>query len=150
MILILKQDVKGLGKKGDKIKAADGYARNYLIPNNLAFVADDGALHQLQERETARAQKAKRDLAKAQQLAAELEGMTVMVYSKHGGGGKLYGAVTNQQVAEELKKQKKIEIDRKKIEIREPIRVIGRHEAIVRIHPGITATIFIHVHPLEE
>lgn len=150
MIVILKEDVKGLGKKGDRIKAADGYARNYLIPRNLAFEADAGALQQLKEREAARSKKQQRDLERAKQLAADLEGTTIIVTSKHGGGGKLYGAITNVQIAEELKKQKGVEIDRKKIEMPEPIRMIGSYEVVLRIYPEVTTRIKVNVHPLEE
>ena len=149
MIVILKSDVKGLGKKGEKVKVADGYGRNYLIPNQLAFEADSGALQQLEERESIKAQKGKRDLERAKRQAAELEGATLIIRAKHGEGGKLFGAITNVQIADELKKQKGFEIDRKRIELRETIKMIGHYEVVLRIYPEVTAKINVNIHPME-
>ena len=149
MIVILKADVKGLGKKGEKVKVADGYGRNYLLPRQLAFEADAGALQQLEERETIKAEKGKRDLDRAKRLAAELSGITIIIRVKHGEGGKLFGSITNVQIAEELKKQKGYEFDRKRIELKEPIKMIGHYEVVIRIYPEITATINVNVHSFE-
>lgn len=149
MIVILKEDVKGLGKKGERVKVADGYGRNFLLPRQLAFEADSGALQELEVRETQKAQKGKRDLERARRQAAELEGTTLIIRVKHGGGGKLFGAITNIQIAEELMKQKGIEIDRKRIEMKENIKMIGHYEVILRIYPEVTAKINVNVHPLE-
>ena len=149
MILILKADVSGLGKKGSKVTVADGYARNYLIPKGLAFAADSGALQQLEEKETVQAQKAKREREKAERLAASLEGITLIIKAKHGDGGKLYGAVTNAMIAEELQKQKGFNIDRKKIVLKEAIKMIGHYEITIRIYPEITAKINVNIHPME-
>ena len=148
MILILKEDVKGLGKKGEKVRVADGYGRNFLIPKGLAFAADDGALQQLQERQTVKEQKGKRDKERAQRLAAELEGVTIIIRAKHGEGGKLFGSITNVHISEELKKQQGIEIDRKRIEVAETIKNIGHYEVLIRVYPEVTATINVSVQPI--
>ena len=149
MIVILKEDVKSLGKKGEKVKVADGYGRNYLIPRNLAFEADAGSLQQLKEREEAKAQKGQRDLERAKRLAERLEGLAITIPAKSGEGGKLYGAITNVQIAEELSKQHDIVVDRKKIEMKEAIKMLGIYDIVIRVYPEITAKIKVTVHPVE-
>ena len=149
MIVILKEDVKNLGKKGEKVKVADGYGRNFLIPRGLAFHADEGALQQLQERETAKSQKNQRDKERAQRLAAEMEGLTLVIKAKHGEGGKLFGSITNAMIAEELKKQKGYEIERRRIELSEAIKMIGSYEAVIRLFPEVSTRINVNIHPLD-
>ncbi|MCL2497874.1 MAG: 50S ribosomal protein L9 [Symbiobacteriaceae bacterium] len=147
MILILREDVKGLGKRGEKVTVADGYGRNFLIPRGLAFTANEGALQQLKERETVKEQKELREKERAQRLATQLEGTTIIIKAKHGEGGRLFGSITNVHIAEELKKQRGLEVDRKRIEIKDTIKMIGHYEVTVRLYSGITATININIHP---
>lgn len=147
MILILKEDVKGLGKKGEKVKVADGYGRNFLIPKGLAFEADAGALQQLQEKETIKADKQQREQQRAKRIAAELEGLTLIIKAKHGEGSRLFGSITNVHVADELKKQKGIEIDRKKIEIKETIKTLGPHDVVIRVYTDVSVKIHLDVQP---
>jgi large subunit ribosomal protein L9 len=148
MIVILKSDVKDLGKKGDKVNVADGYGRNFLIPRGLAYIADEGALQQHAVRESQKASKAKRDLERATRLAQELEGIVLVITAKCGEGGKLFGSVTNVQIAEELNKQKGHSIDRKRIEIKETIKTVGPHTATIHIYQGISASITVLINPM--
>ncbi|MCE5195687.1 MAG: 50S ribosomal protein L9 [Negativicutes bacterium] len=149
MEVILTQDVKGIGQKGQKIHAAEGYCRNYLMPRGLAIEATAGALQQMQERDDSKARREQREKEKAQELAKKLAGISVIIQCKHSEGGKLFGSVTNSTIADELSRQHKISIDRKKIEIKEPIKTLGVYEAAVRIYPGMTAKLTIKIHPLD-
>lgn len=145
MKVILLQDVKGQGKKGEVIKVSAGYARNYLFKNNLAKEATKGNLRALEAQKRREAKQAEAEKQEAEQLKEKLTTITVELKAKAGDGGRLFGSVTNKQIADELKKTHKIKIDRRKIELDEPIRALGHRKVPVKIHPEVTGTINVHV-----
>ncbi len=144
MKVIFLKDVKGKGKAGEVKEVADGYARNHLIPNNLAVEATKSNLKALEAKKRSEAKKAEQVKQEAEQLKEKLEKMEVKITAKAGEGGRLFGAITNKQIADVLKKQN-IKIDRRKIELDEPIRSLGYTKIPVKIHPEVTATLTVHV-----
>lgn len=144
MKVILKQDVKGLGKKGEMVNASDGYARNFLMPRGLASEANAQALNELKTREESEKRKKALELQAAQDAAKALEGMTVRVSAKAGQNGKLFGSVTAKEVAEVIKNDLGIEVDKRKITI-DDIKNYGTYEAEVKVLTGITAKIYVLV-----
>lgn len=148
MKVILLKDVKGQGRKGDVVDVSVGYAQNFLLKNNLAKEATPGNLKALEKQEEKSAEAEKQVLQEAEKLKEELENIQVDVRAKAGEGGRLFGSITNKQVAEVLKKKHKIKIDRRKIELDEPIRALGHRKLPVKLHPEVTGT--IHVHVIEQ
>lgn len=147
MKVILLQDVKKQGKKGEVIEVAEGYGRNFLIKNNLAVVADNAALNQLKSKKQAEARIAQEELAKAKEVKAAIEakGRTVNIAVKIGEDGRLFGAVPLKQIADELEAQYGIKIDRRKIQLKENITAVGRYNVPVKLHHDVTATIDLAV-----
>lgn len=145
MQVILNKDVKDLGKAGDKVQVSEGYARNFLFPRQLAAEATPAALKQWEERQKAEARRQERLLAEAKKLAEELEKITVTVKAKSGEGGKLYGTVTNKEIAQAVAKQTPHEVDKRKIELADPIRSLGHFQFAVKLHPQVTAKMRVHV-----
>ena len=143
MKVILNADVKGLGKKGELVNASDGYARNFLFPKNLAVEANAGAMNELKNRESSQAHKLAEEKKAAEELKAKIDGKTVTLHAKAGASGKLFGAVTSKEVAEEFKKQG-VEIDKRKI-VMNDIKTYGSIQAEVKIYNGITAKITVSV-----
>lgn len=144
MKVIFLKDVKGKGKAGEVKEVADGYARNHLLPNNLAIEATKSNLQALKAKKRSEEKKAQQIKQEAEQLKEKLEKMEVKITAKAGEGGRLFGAVTNKQIADVLKKQN-IVIDRRKIELDEPIRSLGYTKVPIKIHPEVTATLNVHV-----
>src|SRR6266850_6116482 len=145
--VILKREVRGLGRPGEVKDVADGYAQNFLLPRGLAIEATAGELkHLAQERQ---ADKAKKDRAHAdaEELAARMAKITLVFKLKAGEQGKTFGSVTNKDVAESLKKEHRIEIDRAKIVLPEPVKSLGAHTVEVRLLPDVRATLTIAVEP---
>jgi len=143
--VILQQDVKGLGKKGDVVNVADGYGRNFLLPRGLAVPATAGNIKQVDiEKETQR-QKRERELQEAQEIAARIQGQKLQIATKVGESGKLFGSITSQEIAERLKRQYKVEIDKRKIELEEPIKSVGKHPVKIKIHPKVQVEITVQV-----
>ena len=136
MKVILLEDVKKLGKKGDLIEVADGYARNYLLPRNLAREATEGGIKQLKQEKAALENKKRKERQQAQALAAKLSEMTVTLKVKSGEQGKLFGSVTSKDISEALKEQHDIEVDRRKIELQEPIKSLGNYEVDIKLAPA--------------
>lgn len=145
MKVILLQDVKKLGKKGDIMEVAEGYARNFLLPQKLSTHATADTLNQIQQQKTAAADRVKRLLDEARLLAAQLGKIEVKVPAKAGEGGKLFGAVTTKDIADAAKTQHGIELDRRKMEIVEPIKNLGPASVVMKIHPEVTAEIKVQV-----
>ena len=145
MKVILKQDVKNLGKAGQVIDVADGYARNYLIPRGLAVEASDANLRQLQEQQRQESRRAQQARAQAEADARKLDGQTVRLTARAGEGGRLYGSVTPADVAEALAALAGHPLDRRKIELAEPIRQVGRYQVVVRLHPEVSARVYVEV-----
>lgn len=144
MQVILKEDVKGLGKKGDKVTVSDGYARNYLIPRSLAAELNAQLVTELKNKEAAQAHKVKEELETARESARQLEGRTVKVTAKAGQSGKLFGSVTSKEIAAEIKNQFGIDIDKRKITVEE-IKAFGTYGAEIKVHPQVTASFYVMV-----
>lgn len=145
MKVIFLEDVKGNGLKGEVKEVSDGYARNFLIKNKLAVEATTGNLRVLEseERKTAEQEQAEKD--EALELKAKLAELTVELTVKSGKDGRLFGAITNKQIAEALKKVYDYKIDRRKIELEQPIRSLGNTIVPIKLHPDVTGTIKVHV-----
>lgn len=145
MKVILTQDVPKLGKKGDIKEVSDGYARNYLFPRHLAI---EGTAQNVKEAEVKmeRAEKKKdRERTQAQQLKENLDGRRLVIAEKTGGGTKLFGAVTSKEISENIKSALNLDIDKKKIEIKEPIKHLGEYPVKLKLYPEIQAEIIIEV-----
>ena len=148
MKVILKQDVKSIGKKDEIHEVSDGYARNYLLPRGLAAVADAGALNQARTKSEAKAHHEAEARAAAEALAAKIKGQTVAVAVKGGASGKLYGKVTGKDVADVLSKLTGTEIDKKKVEMPASIKEFGTYDANVRLYAGVVAPFKVKVEEL--
>lgn len=146
MKVILLQDVKGLGKKGEIVNAKDGYARNFLFPKNLAKEATEGNVKVLEEQKTAKKIKQQEELAKAKELAEKISELTVELKGKSGENGKLFGSITTKDVSEALKKQHKIDIDKRKMDIDGGnIKSIGTTLVEVKVYPNVSAKLKVKV-----
>ena len=145
MKVILLQEVKKLGKKGEIMEVAEGYARNFLLPKKLAAPATADTLNQLQQQKSAAADRQKRQLEEAKLLAAQLGQIEVKVKAKAGEGGKLFGAVTTKDIADAAKIQHGVELVRRKMEITDPIKYLGQTSVVMKIHPEVTAEIKVQV-----
>lgn len=145
MKVILTQDVKSLGKRGDVVQVAEGYGRNFLLPKGLGLEASKANLTTLaHENARIEAQK-KKELERARDLGKKLDGAEVKVFAKAGEGGKLFGSVTNKEVSEQIKQQLNVEIDRRKMELKETIKSVGTYDAVIRLHPEVQIKIKINV-----
>jgi large subunit ribosomal protein L9 len=141
MKVVLIEDVKGTGKAGETKDVADGYARNFLIPRKLAQAATRGAEAQVERQKATTVQREQRELSEARELAKKLEGSQVVLKLRSGKDGKLFGAVTNADVASALKQQHGITLDRRKIEFDELVKAMGPGAARVKLHHNVTARI---------
>ncbi|MCM1285224.1 MAG: 50S ribosomal protein L9 [Acetobacter sp.] len=144
MKVILKQDVKSLGKKGDLVNASDGYARNFLFPKGLAIEANASAMNEFNNKENAKKFHKAEEIKAAQELADKLEGKTFSMKAKAGANGKLFGSVTSKDVAKEIKKQLNIDIDKRKI-VMEDMKAFGTVKAEIKVYQGISASVFVQV-----
>ena len=144
MKVIFLKDVKGKGKKGEVKDVAEGYARNYLLPNKLAIEASQGNMKNLEARQRSDQKKADEELAEAQKYKVELEALTVEIKAKSGEGGRLFGAVSSKQIVDALTKMKK-KVDKRKVMLDEPIRSLGYTNVPIKIHPEVVATVKVHV-----
>ncbi len=144
MKVILKQDVKGQGKKGELVNVSDGYARNFLFPRGLAVEADAQAMNDLRNREEAAKYHDDMEKKNAQDAAKLLSGKSLKLTAKAGQGGRLFGSVTTKEVAEELKKQFGLDIEKRKIAMAD-IKAFGSYEAEIKFSHGITAKITVMV-----
>ncbi|MEW6725882.1 MAG: 50S ribosomal protein L9 [Bacillota bacterium] len=145
MKVILLKDVSNLGRKGDIVNAADGFARNFLFPKGLAEPVTEGRMQEIARNADARARKEKRLDEQARALAARLKGLTVKVAVRTGEGGRLFGSVSTKDIAAALEAQHKINIDRKKFELKEPIKSLGTYKVLARLHPGVHAEFTVEV-----
>ncbi len=144
MDVILTQDVKSLGKKGEKVKVNDGYGRNFLLPRGLAKEANAQAISELKNREAATAYRKAEELKKAKADAAKIEGKTVVLTAKAGQNGKLFGSITSKEIAEGLAAQYGVAADKRKITVQE-IKAFGTYECEVKLHTEVTASCFVRV-----
>ncbi|GAA0233190.1 50S ribosomal protein L9 [Metaclostridioides mangenotii] len=145
MKVILLKDVKGTGKKGEMKEVSDGYARNFLFPKKMAVAADSTAVKELKEKNKSEEFKAQQEYDNAVLLGKEMEKVSIDIYTKAGEGGRLFGSITSKDIAEQLKKQKDIDVDKRKIVLEEPIRVLGSTKVEIKIHPKVTTNIRVDV-----
>jgi large subunit ribosomal protein L9 len=145
--VILKREVRGLGRPGDVKDVADGYAQNFLIPKGLAIEATAGELKHLSQERQADKLKKDRAHADAEDLAKRLATITLMFRLKAGKDGKTFGSVTNKDIAESLKREHGIDVDRAKITLTEPLRSLGAHTVELRLAPDIRARVMVAVEP---
>ena len=145
MKVILLQDVKGKGKKGQMLEVSDGYARNFMLPRKLAIEATTDAVNTMRMNDKAAAEKAARERAEALETSRKLREMTVVVTAKGGGAGKLFGSVTNQEIADALAKASGIKLDKRKIVIADPIKAVGTYTVNCKLGYEISAPLTVKI-----
>ena len=145
MKVILLQDVKGKGKKGQMLEVSDGYARNFMLPKKLAMEATPDAINTMRMNDKAAAEKAARERAEAMEISKQLRAMTVVVKAKGGGAGKLFGSVTNQEIADALKASSGITLDKRKIVLSDTIKNVGTYTVQCKLGYEITAPLTVKI-----
>lgn len=145
MKVILLQDIKNVGRKEQIIEANDGYARNYLFPKKLAIEATKDNMLKLQAKKTSEANKKKAKIEANKEIAKKIEKIELTIKAKVGENSKIFGGITSKEIAEELKKQHKFEIDRKKITLKDTIKSLGRYTAEIKFGDGVNAELTINV-----
>ncbi len=145
MKVILQKDVKGTGKKGEVKEVSDGYARNFLLPKKLAIPADNTSIKELKEKNKSQEIKLQKEYEAAVELGKKMEELNIVIYSKAGDGGRLFGSITSKEIAEQIKKQHNIEVDKRKISLDEPIRVLGSRMVDIKIHQKVTTKMRVDV-----
>ena len=145
MKVILLQDVKSLGKKGDIVEVNPGYARNFVLPKKLGVEATPQAMNELKLKNQNDAKVAAENLAEAKALGAKLSASSVTAEIKMGEGGRAFGSVSSKEISELLKKQLNLAIDKKKIQLKDPIKGVGSYKVAVKLHPEVTAELLVHV-----
>jgi large subunit ribosomal protein L9 len=143
--IVLREDVESLGHKGDLVDVADGYARNFLVPRGLAMKATRGGVAQAEAMRRNRAAKEERNRGEAQELASRLAAGKVVVTARAGEGGKLFGSITSADIADAIAKQSGAEIDRRSIQLAEPLKELGEFEVPVKLHADVTASVQVEV-----
>ncbi|MBR6093939.1 MAG: 50S ribosomal protein L9 [Lachnospiraceae bacterium] len=147
MKVILLQDVKSLGKKGDTIEVNDGYARNYILPKKIGVEANGANMNDLKLQKANQAKVEKEQLEAAKELGAKIETITVTVGIKVGEGGRAFGAVTGKEIAKALSDQHNITVDKKKIVLSDSLKSVGSFDVPIKLHPQVTAELKVHVEP---
>ena len=146
-LLILKQDIKGVGKKDQVINAADGYARNFLLPKGLAIPADTGNMNNLKAKNESKEYRKGEDLKEAKAIAEKMKSLTLKLTVKAGDNGKLFGAVTSKEISEALKTQFNIVVDKKKVLLSESIKEAGCRKVDIKLNEGVIGTITVMITP---
>ncbi len=145
MKVILLKDVKGLGKAGDLVNAKDGYARNFLFPKAVAVEATPVNLKKWEEDKKEEALNKQKELEEAMELKKKIEGLSLKIQGKAGEGGRLFGSITSKDIADNLKSQHNIDIDRRKIELKDPIKSLGAISVDVRVYAELLAKLNINI-----
>lgn len=145
MKVILLDNIKGVGKKDEIINASDGYARNYLLPKKLAVEANAENMSKLNNKKEANSYKKDLEKQAAEEMAKKLKGILLKIKVKAGENGKIFGGITPKEISENLKSQYKLDIDKKKIELKEPIKTLGAFQVNVRLYEGIVGILKIQV-----
>ncbi len=145
MKVVLLQDVKGAGKKGELVNVSDGYARNFLFPRNLAKEANAQAMNELKNAEDSKQYKLERQIAQANAAKEKLEAKTIVIHAKAGNNGKLFGSITAKEIANEIKQRYNIIVDKRKISITGEIKQYDTYDVDVKLFNGIVAKIFVKV-----
>ena len=143
MKVVLLQDVKGSGKRGDLIQVSDGYARNFLLPRGFAKEANAQVMNEVKSAQEAKAWRIRKETEEARAAAASIEGKTVRLFAKAGQGGRLFGAVTAKEVAEELKKSFHVDVDKRKIAMDGDIRAFGTYPCEIKLYAGVSGKIYV-------
>lgn len=141
MVVILNRDIKGTGKAGDVVKVSDGYARNMLIPRGWATEATEGNVRSLEKQKAIAAEKKAEEKAAAQAQAEKIKTLSVTIKTKAGDGGKIFGSITSKDIADALKAQHKLTVDKKKIQLDSPIKQTGEMEVAIKLYPEVTTTL---------
>lgn len=145
MKVILKVDIKGVGKKGELINASDGYARNYLLPRDYAVEATEGNITSLKEKKDAEKFKKEAELKEARETAKKLSDLSVIFKVKTGENGRLFGSITSKDISEEIKKQHGFDIEKRKIVMDEAIKSVGTYNIEIKIYPEVSAKLKVQV-----
>ncbi|MGL5559881.1 MAG: 50S ribosomal protein L9 [Paraclostridium dentum] len=145
MKVILLKDIKGTGKKGDVKEVSDGYARNFLFPKKLAVQAGNTELKELKEKKTSQQIKEQKEYEAAVELGKKMEEMNITMYSKAGDGGRLFGSITSKDIAAQIKKEHGIDVDKRKVILDEPIRVLGSRFVEIKIHQKVVTKMRVDV-----
>ena len=145
MKVILLQDVKGKGKKGQMLEVSDGYARNFMLPRKLAIEATPDAINTMKMNDKATAERIAREKAEALEMSKKLRAMTLTVKAKGGGAGRLFGSVTNQEIADALEKNGGIKLDKRKIVIADPIKAVGTYTVTCKLGYEISAPLTVKI-----
>lgn len=145
MKVILLQDVKGTGKKGEIKEVSEAFARNVLLKKKVAAVADNTTIKELNEKNKSLELKEQKKYEEAIELGKKMEELNVIIYSKAGEGGRLFGSITSKDVAEQIKKQHDIEVDKRKVLLEEPIRTLGSTNVEIKIHQKVTTKMRVDV-----
>lgn len=145
MKVILKQDVKSLGKKESMVEVSDGYARNFLFPKGLAVEASASNVNVMNTKKEAEKSKKAKELANAKALAEKLKGITVVIKTKAGEHGKLFGSITSKDIADKLKSVHGIEIDKKKINMPDAVKSLGTFEVEIKVYPEVSAKLNVKI-----
>ena len=145
MKVLFVKEVQGTAKAGDVKDVSPGYARNFLLPKRIAVVADDRMVEQIKQKEEAVRRRAEKALTEARDTAARLKKLTVTIYAKTGEAGRLFGSVTNADIATQLKREAGLDIDKRKIEVDPPIKSLGPHEVTVQLHTEVSETLRVVV-----
>lgn len=145
MKVILLEDVKSLGKKGEIVNVSDGYARNFVLPKHVGVEATDKNKNELKLQKQHEDKLAAERLAQAKELAVKLDGLTIEVSMKAGENGKVFGSVSSKEIAEQASRQHGLSLDKKKIVLEEPIKSFGMHEVSIKLHPEVTGKLHVKV-----
>lgn len=145
MKVILLQDIKGVGKKDEVIHASDGYARNFLFPKKLAVEANHENMSQLKAKQDSKAYQKDQEKQQAEKLAEQLKSITLTMAVKSGENGKIFGSITSKEIADKLKEQYQIEIDKKKIDLKEPIKTLGIFSVSIKLFEGVGGTLKVQI-----
>ena len=145
MKVILKADIKSIGKKDEIINVSDGYARNFLFPKNLAVAADNKNMSELKTREDSKKYQKNQEKEKAIKISEEISRITLKIHVKAGENGKIFGGVSSKEIAQELENQYKIVIDKKKIDLKETIKTVGIRTIEIKLFEGIIGKLKVHV-----
>ncbi len=145
MKVILLDNIKGVGKKDEIINASDGYARNFLLPKKLAVEANPENMSKLKAKEDSNQYKKSVEKEEAQKLAEKLKGILLKIAVKAGENGKIFGSITAKEIADNLREQYKIEVDKKKIELKEPIKILGSFTVNIKLYEGVIGTLKVQM-----
>ena len=145
MIVILNKDVKGTGKAGDVVKVNDGFARNMLLPKGLATEATKGNVRHLEKQKEIAAEKKAAEKAAAVEQAEKIKEIAVVIKTKAGDGGKIFGSITSKDIAEALQNQHKITVDKKKIQLANPVKMTGEMDVAIKLYPEVSTTLRVKI-----